>query len=101
MRGSSQSSRRAATQNLGRSGRGPAKPLGVLARRVAARLAAGGERKGHLHRLLRRLREVKLCDLRLLEMLAAVGDLADARRPPPAALEDDRRLELVRDGELV
>jgi len=52
--------------------------LAVLPRRVAARLAAGGERKGHLHRLLRRLREVKLCDLRLLEVLAAVGDLADA-----------------------
>src|SRR5437899_6105154 len=50
----------------------------VLPRRVAARLAARGERERHVDRLLRRLREVQLGDLRFLEVLAPVGDLADA-----------------------
>ena len=39
--------------------------------------------------------------MRLVQVLALVGDLADAVAPPTGAFEDHGRLVLVRDGELV
>src|SRR5205814_438328 len=74
---------------------------GVLPRGVAPGFAPSGEREGHLDRLAWGLREVELGDLRLVEVLSAVGELADSRRPAPGAFEDHRGLELVRHGELV
>src|SRR4029077_18740177 len=61
----------------------------------------GRERERELDGLLGGLREVQLRDLRFLEVLAVVRDIANARRPPAGPFEDHRRLELVRDGELV
>ena len=66
-----------------------------------ARLRARSERERDLDGFGGRLRETDLVDPGLVEMLSLVRDVADAIGPAAGALEHDRRLVLVRDGQLV